>query len=402
MIARCARCQGTFTTDRFGVQTCPNCGSELHLADPAAAAGQPPAAPPAPAGPPPAGPPPAGASLPPLGEPAWGAPPPPPSGPAGAVEPPSPPVPPAGGWGLPPPPPFGGPPPGPPPGGWGGAPPPGSFGGAPPPGSFGAPPAYGPPGGSGGFGGYGGPGGYGPPPGGPPPGWELPAPFAERATRGFFPAFFETWKLVATRPADLFRRVRIDQSGSAVLFGVLAASVGSMAAATYGYFSAAGSLAAMQDLMANLPEEQTRFLQLFAQGVSGGATLAQIALAPLFALLGIYLTAGVLHLLLLLFKAAPRGFDATLTVVGYATGLQLLLAVPGCGGLLALVWYLVALIIGLGEAQRCGPGKAAAAVFTPVLLGCLCCCGVAGVSGAGLLEALKQGTKTVTGQGVDL
>lgn len=388
MIARCARCQGTFTTDRFGVQTCPNCGSELHLADPAAA-GQPqaPPAPPVPAGPP-AGPPP-GSSPPPLGEPAWGAPPPPPDAPPGPVGPP-PPVPPAGGWGLPPAPPSGGPSPGTPPGG---------FGAAPPPGSFGAPPAYGPPGGSGGFGG---PGGYGPPPGGPPPGWELPAPFAERATRGFFPAFFETWKLVATRPAELFRRVRIDQSGSAVLFGVLAASVGSAAAAVYGYFSAAGSLAAMQELMANLPEEQTRFLQLFAQGVSGGATLAQMALAPLFALLGIYLTAGVLHLLLLLFKAAPRGFDATLTVVGYATGLQLLLAVPGCGGLLALVWYLVALIIGLGEAQRCGPGKAAAAVFTPVLLGCLCCCGVAGVSGAGLLEALKQGTKTVTGQGVDL
>ncbi|HEX9051556.1 MAG TPA: YIP1 family protein, partial [Anaeromyxobacter sp.] len=38
MIARCARCQGTFTTDRFGRQICPHCGSELLLADPNAPA----------------------------------------------------------------------------------------------------------------------------------------------------------------------------------------------------------------------------------------------------------------------------------------------------------------------------------------------------------------------------
>ena len=34
MIARCARCQGTFQTDTFGRQRCPHCGAELLLADP--------------------------------------------------------------------------------------------------------------------------------------------------------------------------------------------------------------------------------------------------------------------------------------------------------------------------------------------------------------------------------
>ncbi len=46
MLARCARCQATFTADRFGLVVCPHCGSELLLADPSA-----PAKGPAPAGP---------------------------------------------------------------------------------------------------------------------------------------------------------------------------------------------------------------------------------------------------------------------------------------------------------------------------------------------------------------
>src|SRR5512139_3975394 len=156
MIARCARCQGTFTTDRFGRQICPHCGSELLLSDPNAppgAEGAPlPATPPGP----PAAPPGAGA-LP-------TAPPPPPDQ-----------GPPSGGW--PPPPPGGWPPP--PPGGW-----------QPPP-----------------------PGGWTrPPPAALTP--DLAAPFAERKSRGFLAAFFATWKLVATEPQGFFRRVRIDQSGS--------------------------------------------------------------------------------------------------------------------------------------------------------------------------------------------
>jgi hypothetical protein len=66
------------------------------------------------------------------------------------------------------------------------------------------------------------------------------------------------------------------------------------------------------------------------------------------------------------------------------------MAVPQCGGLIAMVWFLAVLIIGLGEAQRCGPGKAALAVFSPVILLCLCCCGLAFLGGAGAWSAIQQ------------
>lgn len=315
MIARCARCQGTFTTDRFGLQRCPHCGSELLLADPNA-------------------PPPAGESPPPEGG-----------------RPPEPP--------LPPPPPSS-PPPGPP------------AGGAPPPGSWGPPGGFGPPGGALP------PGGWGPPPPQPPRprGPETPAPFAERRTRGFFASFVETFKLVATQPQEFFSRVRVDQARSAILFGVLAYTVGSIFQAIYGLVSGRQMALLLERVVENVPDEQARVVRQLVEGITGTGigTAVQLVLTPLFGVVFIYVASGIVHVLLLLLRGVNRGFDATVTAVAYAFGLNLLLVVPACGGVVALVWFLVALVIGLGATQRCGAGKAAAAVFAPVLLACACAC----------------------------
>ena len=321
MLARCARCQGTFTTEKFGVQTCPHCGSELMLADPSGGSAQPAASPPA-APPPPA----AGAGLP----------------------PPIPPPDPYAGGALPPP-----PLPPPPPSGWGPLHPP------------------------------------------PPPNWnEQASPFAERATRGFFSSFFETFKLVGTQPADFFRRVRIDQTGAALLFGVIGSTVGNWASLLFGALTRAATIGQLQARISELPPEAARFLEQFASTIEGltspAATAVQMLIAPLLSLISIYIVAGAIHLLLMLFKGAGRGFDATLTVVAYASGLYLVMAIPQCGGLIAAVWYLAVLIIGLGEAQRSGAGKAALAVFTPAILLCLCCCGLVAIGGAGAWSAFQQ------------
>jgi hypothetical protein len=109
----------------------------------------------------------------------------------------------------------------------------------------------------------------------------------------------------------------------------------------------------------------------------------------------IYVASGIVHVLLLLFRGASRGFDATLTAVAYAFGLNLLLVVPACGGLIALVWTAVALVIGLGETQRCGPGKAAAAVFAPLVLVCVCACFAGALGLGGLLQMMNRGGGTV-------
>jgi hypothetical protein len=335
MLARCARCQGTFTTEKFGVQSCPHCGSEILLSDPSGAPPPPPAAP--------AASPPGAAPTQPMQQAA-----PPPGAP-----------PPQAGWGPPPP-------------GW-----------SPPP-----------------------PQGWGPVGGPPPPPQERPSPFAERARLGFFASYFETMKLVATQPQEFFGRVRIDQAGPAILFGVIGASVGNAAAVLYGFVTRAATLSQLQARLGDMPPQVAAFMeqlvQAFEATTSPAATAVQVMLTPLLALVGIYLSAGLVHLALMLFKGAGRGFQATLTVTAYASGLYLMAALPSCGGMVAMVWYLVALIIGLGAAHRTGPLKPALAVFAPLLLLCACCCAILGIGGAGFFKAAAEAAAAAKGKPTSL
>jgi hypothetical protein len=203
---------------------------------------------------------------------------------------------------------------------------------------------------------------------------------------------------VATQPAEFFRRVRVDRPGSAVLFGVLAATVGNVMAALYSYLSSSAMVSKFPAAPANLPPQVQELFEWARKAALESATveglLRQALLAPVWALVGIYVWAGLLHLLLTLYRGRARDFNATLTVVAYAQGLSLLAAVPMCGGPVAGVWFLVVLIIGLGEAQRCGPGKAAAAVFTPLVLLCLVACVASVLVGVFAAQAISAATST--------
>jgi len=311
MRARCYRCQATFDTDRFGVQTCPSCGSEVYLPDPGA------------------------------GVPA-----------AEASPSPEDATPPAGAGG----PTFGG-----------GSGAPGSW--APPP------PAW----------------GWGPvAPGEVPAVAEQSAPFAERGRRGFVASFVETWRLAALEPVRFFRQVRVSQTRSAVLFGVIALTIGNWVSLVFSYLTASATMGFFAQFTRRMSGRiNARPLLEMVQGFTLQSFLAQLVSTPLVALLGLYATAAVFHVLLLVVRGAPRGFDATLTVVGYASGIFLIRAVPACGGLIAGIWFMVAVIHGLGEAQRCGSAKSAFAVLMPLVLACAFACAAGAIAGMAGLSGLK-------------
>jgi len=309
MLARCARCQGTFTTDRYGTQTCPHCGSELILADPAAPQSAPQVPPPPQPGQ--SDPPPAGSPPPPVSYPAP---------PVGA------------GW------------------------------------SPVSPPA-------------------------PPAPVELPAPFADRQGRNPFVAYFSTWKLALIEPQKFFAHVRLNQSGAALLFALCTFVSVSILQALFAAAYLSQMQAVFRQMGTTLPPEVAQLFQ--SVGAVGPALLLVGAVAGVVAdFVVLFTMAAVLHLLLLLFRAGSRGFDATLTVVGYSTGLALIGLVP-CGGFVALVWLPIVLIIGLAAAHRTTRGKAAAAVLAPgVLLVCCCCMGGSMMAGAlkGLIPQHGGGT----------
>jgi hypothetical protein len=341
MLARCYVCRNTFSTEVFGVQKCPSCGAEIYLPEPSA----PPVAQaePAPA---------TGEEAGPAPQPPQAAPEPPaqPEGESAAAA--------ATGSGAPP----------------AGAP-------IPPPGA-------------------GGPGWGAPPAGWTPPrsGWgeapgatvqpeaEQSAPFADRARRGFFPSFAQTWRLAAVEPARFFRQVRVDETASALLFGVICTTLGNWAALVFSYATASATKGFWVEFSQRMGGrfEALPILRMM-QGFTLSSFLIQAVLSPVLALVGIYVMAGIFHVFLLMVRAAPRRFDATLTVAAYASALFLLRALPVCGGLLGTVWFAVVAILGLAEAQRCGPGKAAFAVLMPLVAACLVACA------AGMIAAIAVG-----------
>jgi hypothetical protein len=115
-----------------------------------------------------------------------------------------------------------------------------------------------------------------------------------------------------------------------------------------------------------------------------------IILSPIFTLIKMFLVAGVLHVVLLMFQAGGRGFGATLTVVAYSQGVFLVAAVPQCGGLIAMIWQLVILIVGLAAVHRTTTGKSAAAVLLPGVL-CICCACIGIFSMAAAIGSAMQG-----------
>jgi hypothetical protein len=82
-------------------------------------------------------------------------------------------------------------------------------------------------------------------------------------------------------------------------------------------------------------------------------------------LVGLYIVAGVLHVVLLILRGANRGYGATLRVFCFSAGPQLFTIVPFIGPAVGGVWSLVVTVIGLREVHKTTTGKAVAAVLLP-------------------------------------
>lgn len=206
-------------------------------------------------------------------------------------------------------------------------------------------------------------------PGGSGRGGEVPWEVRDRI--GFGNALVETTKRVLSNPAPLFRALsRPSGIGSPLLYAVIVGWVGVVAASFYSalFQSLVGSS------MAGFGESPELAAALgFAQ--SWGGFFVQVIFAPVGLVIGLFLAAGVFHVMLLILGGANRSFETSFAVVGYAQAPAILMVVPFCGSLVAWVWSLVLYIVGLSEAHGIGRGKAAAAVLLPLLLVC-CCCGL--------------------------
>jgi len=131
--------------------------------------------------------------------------------------------------------------------------------------------------------------------------------------------------------------------------------------------------------------ELDRFLP-YLQG--GFGVVFQIVLGPLLVAVALFISSAILHVLLLLFGGAPRGFEATFRVRCYAEAASIIRLIPFCGTAIFVIYTLILAIVGLSEAHRIGRGRAAAAVLVPLILFCCCCTGAIILMLGGLASAL--------------
>ncbi len=206
-----------------------------------------------------------------------------------------------------------------------------------------------------------------PPAAGPGIAWD------QRDRVGFLGALVETTRQVLAEPRGFFRAMPVTGGlGSPLLYAVVIGWVGLAASAFYQAIfrsvvgSSWGAFGERPELAALLG---------WVEGWVG--FVAQVVFGGVFVVIGVFLAAGIIHLLLLLLGGARRDFEATFRVVSFAQATSILFLVPFCGQLVGGIWCLVLYVLGLAEAHQIGHGKAAAAVLLPIVLVCCCCAALA-------------------------
>ena len=199
-----------------------------------------------------------------------------------------------------------------------------------------------------------------PPPAAPAPP-SRPIPWEDTDRSSAFERFFETVKGLASAPGPTFRSMpRTGGLAQPILYAVLVGWIG-IAIGLFWSVLMQGMWMPFMDLGDEMG---------FAMGMSVVSTIGMAVIAPLFVIIGIFIGAAILHLMLLIVGGANHGFETTVRVVCYAQTAQLANIIPMCGGLISVVWALVLYIVGIAEGQQTGHGKAALAVLLP---GILCC-----------------------------
>src|SRR5437763_4479311 len=186
-------------------------------------------------------------------------------------------------------------------------------------------------------------------------------PWENRQERGFFNAFVETLVMVLTKPGQAFTVMRREGGlGGPLLYAVIGSSFGVI---IYFLFTL------LLPSAANFGGKENPMVHLIGTGIG---SVFLVVLVPIFVAIGAFITAGVLHVCLMIVGGANHTFETTFRVVCFSMGsADPLMVIPFCGGLVAGVWRIVLNCVGLARAHQTDTGRAVFAVFLPLIV----CCG---------------------------
>ena len=222
-----------------------------------------------------------------------------------------------------------------------------------------------------------------PPPQGPPP-FMPSGPGLAWETQPLGPeSFFDTAKLFITAPDQAWARAR--ETGDymrPLIFALIVAWVGAIFSAVWGSMFGAG-------MLKMLPPQYSRFA---AMG-SGGGLIANIILAPIVIVCGLFIGSAILHVSFMIVGAlsgSKSQFEGTFRVVSYSSIAHIAYVIPFVGGLVALVWRLYLMMLGVQRLHRTTQSKALMGILLPTLLCCVCAAIGMIFAGAALFSAFNR------------
>jgi hypothetical protein len=185
-------------------------------------------------------------------------------------------------------------------------------------------------------------------------------PWDRRSELGLFKAFIETLQMILGRPSAAFTAMKREGGfGEPLLYALIGGTFGAVVYFIYRF----GLQAVTGDTLGSWNDHR-----MFG---SIGVLFVLIC-TPLLVLLSTFLSAGIIHLCLLMVGGARQPFETTFRVVCFTTGsVNPLQVVPFCGSVVAAIWALVLYCIGLARAHETETGRAVLAVFLPLVV----CCG---------------------------
>lgn len=194
-------------------------------------------------------------------------------------------------------------------------------------------------------------------------------PWERRDAIGFVPAFFETVAMVLTRPAEAFTVMRTEGGFTdPLLFGVIGGSIGAIIWALLSLaLHSVGAFAA-------LSAQQNSLDRLTGASVGGALFIVRLIFTPLLIALGLFVWAALVHVCLMMLNGANKTFETTFRALSFAYGAtNLFVIIPCCGGVIALIWGLIADCIAISRSHETDVGRAVIAVLLPIVV---CCGGV--------------------------
>ncbi|WP_461208339.1 YIP1 family protein [Desulfocurvus sp. DL9XJH121] len=185
-------------------------------------------------------------------------------------------------------------------------------------------------------------------------------PFEDMERFGFFDGIWETIKRAMRHPGLFFGAMPLGRGRvRPLIFYIL---LGELSYLALTLWDAAG-LDPMQMLTNGgaQPQSDAEFY------TSLGGQLAVMFVLPVFYTGYLYISTGIMHLMLRLFRGASSGFEATFKVNCYASAASVLYLVPLVGMVAGSLWQLACMVVGLKAIHQTGYAKIIAAFVASVL-----------------------------------